>query len=187
MKGLSHCSGGFRLPGLPPAGGTSQPMEKARKLHALSVSTRTREQRHPDFRLRAVGGGRANVAGRYPSRKMGVTIQFESHRVELAFLRELEHDPDVLEFYDQPPSFRLEYRSVCGRRVVVSHTPDYFVIRKNGAEWHECKTEEELEELAKKQPNRYCRRTGGGWSCPPGESHAIQFGFSYRVRSCKEV
>jgi putative transposase len=136
---------------------------------------------------RLVGGGRTNVAGRYPSRKMGVTIQFESHRVELAFLRELEHDPDVLEYYDQPPSFRLEYRSVCGRRVVVSHTPDYFVIRKNGAEWHECKTEEELDELGKKQPNRYCRRTGGTWSCPPGERHANQFGFSYRVRSSKEV
>jgi putative transposase len=136
---------------------------------------------------RLVGGGRMNVAGRYPSRKMGVTIQFESHRVELAFLRELEHDSDVLEYYDQPPSFRLEYRSACGRRVVVSHTPDYFVIHKNGAEWHECKTEEELDELAKKQPNRYCRRTDGGWSCPPGERHANQFGFSYRIRSSKEV
>jgi putative transposase len=33
---------------------------------------------------RRVGGGRHNVCGRYPSRKMGVTIQFESHRVELA-------------------------------------------------------------------------------------------------------
>ncbi|MGB6826843.1 MAG: hypothetical protein WBE41_02285, partial [Terracidiphilus sp.] len=32
---------------------------------------------------RRVGGGRQNVSGRYPSRKMGVTIQFESHRVEL--------------------------------------------------------------------------------------------------------
>ena len=32
---------------------------------------------------RRVGGGRSNVTGRYPSRKMGVTIQFESHRVEL--------------------------------------------------------------------------------------------------------
>ncbi len=30
---------------------------------------------------RCVGGGRRNVAGRYPSRKMGVTIQFERHRV----------------------------------------------------------------------------------------------------------
>ena len=32
---------------------------------------------------RRVGGGRKNVSGRYPSRKMGVIIQFESHRVEL--------------------------------------------------------------------------------------------------------
>jgi putative transposase len=46
---------------------------------------------------RRVGGGRDNVSGRYPSRKMGVTIQFESHRVELAFIYEMEHDPDVLE------------------------------------------------------------------------------------------
>ncbi|PYT24178.1 MAG: hypothetical protein DMG57_29650 [Acidobacteria bacterium] len=29
---------------------------------------------------RRVGGGRENVSGHYPSRKMGVTIQFESHR-----------------------------------------------------------------------------------------------------------
>ena len=33
-----------------------------------------------------------NVSGRYPSRKMGVTIQFESHRVELPFVHEMEHD-----------------------------------------------------------------------------------------------
>jgi putative transposase len=49
---------------------------------------------------RRVGGGRENVSGRYPSRKMGVTIQFESHRVELAFVYEMEHSPDVLEYYD---------------------------------------------------------------------------------------
>ena len=35
---------------------------------------------------RRVGGGQRNVAGRYPSRKMGFTIQFESHRVELPFI-----------------------------------------------------------------------------------------------------
>ena len=46
---------------------------------------------------RRVGGGRINVSGRYPSRKMGVTIQFESHKVELAFIYQLEHDSSVLE------------------------------------------------------------------------------------------
>lgn len=58
---------------------------------------------------RRVGGGRRKVSGRYPSRKMGITIQFESHRVELARIYELEHDPGVLEYWDQPPSFKLEY------------------------------------------------------------------------------
>jgi hypothetical protein len=43
---------------------------------------------------RRVGGGHRNVSGRYPSRKMGVTIQFESHRVELAEIYEMEHDAD---------------------------------------------------------------------------------------------
>ena len=64
---------------------------------------------------RRVGGGRQNVSGRYPSRKMGVTIQFESHRVELPFVYEMEHDPAVLEYYDQPPSIPLAYPTAGGR------------------------------------------------------------------------
>src|ERR1019366_2885242 len=60
---------------------------------------------------RRVGGGRQNVSGRYPSRKMGVTIQFESHRVELAGIYEMEHDATVLEYFDQPPAIKLNYES----------------------------------------------------------------------------
>jgi putative transposase len=58
---------------------------------------------------RRVGGGRSNVAGRYPSRKMGNTIQFESHRVELPAIFDLEYDDESLEYYDQPPSIKLDY------------------------------------------------------------------------------
>jgi hypothetical protein len=39
----------------------------------------------------------------YTSRKMGVMIQTESYKVELAGAHEMDHDPEVLEFYDQPP------------------------------------------------------------------------------------
>ena len=39
---------------------------------------------------RRVGGGKRNVSGRYSSQKMGVTIQFESHKVELPFIYQLE-------------------------------------------------------------------------------------------------
>jgi hypothetical protein len=73
---------------------------------------------------RRVGGGRGNVVGRYPSRKMGVTIQFESHRVELPAILELEHNDDVLEYYDQPPSIKLDYSSADGKHLGVLHTPD---------------------------------------------------------------
>lgn len=82
---------------------------------------------------RRVQSGRGNVSGNYPSRKMGMTIQFESHRNELARIYELEHDHDVLEYYDQPPSFELDYLSKSGRRNRHQYTPDFFVIRQVSA------------------------------------------------------
>ncbi len=136
---------------------------------------------------RRVGGGRRNVSGRYPSKKMGVTIQFESHRVELAAVYELEHDPDVLEYFDQPPSFKLDYESVNGRRMGILHTADYFVIRKESAGWEECKTQEELVQLSRKNPNRYRCDENGRWVCPPGEAHATVLGLYYRVRSSRDI
>lgn len=135
---------------------------------------------------RHVHSGRSNVSGRYPSKKMGVTIQFESHRVELAAIYEIEHDSDVLEYYDQPPSIRLEYKSPKGRRLVVQHTPDYFVIRQASAGWEECKTEEDLHRLAEESPTRYCAE-GEDWRCPPGEAYARQLGLYYRIRSSRDI
>lgn len=81
---------------------------------------------------RRVRSGRGNVSGRYPSRKMGVTIQFESHKNELARIQELEHDPDVIEFYDQPPPIKIAYPSAAGKNLGVLHTPDFFVLRGLG-------------------------------------------------------
>ena len=135
---------------------------------------------------RRVRGGRSNVSGLYPSRKMGMSIQFESHRVELAAIYEMEHDPSTLEFYDQPPPMMLDYNSANGRRLAVRHTPDFFVLRQNNAGWEEWKTEEDLNRLTVHNPNRY-RQEGGSWHCPPGETYAAQFGLSYHVRSAKEI
>ena len=103
---------------------------------------------------RLVGGGRRNVIGRYPSRKMGVTVQFESNHVERAFLLEFEHDPNVLEYYDQPPSIRLRYQCAGGKQTSVHHTPDFFVIRADEAGWDECTREEELVRIAALPPVR---------------------------------
>jgi putative transposase len=128
-----------------------------------------------------------NVSGRYPSRKMGVTIQFESHRVELAAIYIMEHDPDVLEFYDQPPSIKLHYPAPNGRNLGVMHTPDYFVLRQGRVGWEEWKPEEELVRLTAKNPHRYQRDNDGRWRCPPGEQVAENDGLEYQVRSSAEL
>lgn len=137
----------------------------------------------PSRRVRSMG---RNVSGRYPSRKMGVTIQFESHRVEFAAIYEMEHDEDVLEFYDQPPPIKLLYPDKTGRRLGIVHTPDFFVIRMDAAGWEEWKTEEELGKLAVRMAHRYVK-ADAGWQCPPGEQYAASFGLFYRVRSAAEI
>src|SRR6266511_4585219 len=117
---------------------------------------------------RRVRGAAGNVTVRYPSRKMGVTVQAESHRNELAGVYEHEHDPATPEYYDQPPPIKLVYAAASGRRVGVWHTPDYFVLRTDAVGWEEWKTAEELERLAAAMPHRYRRGDDGGWCCPPG-------------------
>lgn len=136
---------------------------------------------------RLVQSGRGSVSGRYPSRKMTVTIQFESHKNELAWVHVFEHDDDVIEYYDQPSPIKLEYEATNGRRLGVLHTPDFFVLRRNSAGWEECKPEEQLIKLAEKSPNRYYKDDAGEWRCPPGEDYAEQFGLYYRLRSSKDI
>jgi putative transposase len=136
---------------------------------------------------RHVGGGHSNVHGRYPSRKMGKIIQFESHRVELAIVLELEHDERVLEYYDQPCTIPLAYSADSGRSLSVMHTPDFFVLRTSTAGWEECKSAAELQKLSEKSPNRYQRTPAGVWGCPPGEGFAESLGLYYRIRSSDEI
>src|SRR5713101_585757 len=139
----------------------------------------------PARRVRSAAG---NVSGRYPSKKMGVSIQFESHRLELAAIHEMEHDPDVLAFYDQPGTIKLTYQGKNnGRRVGAIHTPDFFVIRQDRAGWLECKMEERLLELVEEMPHRYVRGSDGTWSCPPGEAYAEPFGLFYSLYTSAQI
>ncbi len=139
----------------------------------------------PVRRVRSAAG---NVSGRYPSKKMGVSIQFESHRLELAAIHEMEHDPDVLAYYDQPGKIKLTYQGKDNdRRVGAIHTPDFFVIRQERAGWLECKMEERLVELAEEMPHRYMRGSDGTWSCPPGEAYAEPFGLFYNLYTSAQI
>lgn len=137
---------------------------------------------------RNVGSNGTNVRGRYPSKKMARTIQFESHTVELSIISELEHDPEVLEYYDQPPAIKLNYYSIkSNRNIGVLHTPDFFVIRKKSAGWIECKDDKKLEELRKHNNNRYDTTNENIWICPPGERFADEYGLFYEVKPSSSI
>lgn len=135
---------------------------------------------------RRVGSNGKNMPVQYASPKMGVTIQAESYKVELAGIYEMEHDPEVYEFYDQPPPIKIRYKQG-NRTTEFPYTPDFFLIRKNSIGWEEWKEEEELVRLSERAPNRYMRDKEGKWRCPPGEEVATPLGFYFKVRSSIEI
>jgi putative transposase len=134
---------------------------------------------------RRVRGRASNMSGRYPSVKMGCSIQFES-QVEFLAIYAMERDDDVLEYYDQPTRIQLHYRSLRGHKTSPWHTPDFLVIRRNGAGFEEWKPTGALEGLTKRMPERYQPDPRGGWRCPPGEQAASALGLTYRVRTSGE-
>lgn len=136
--------------------------------------------------VRRVSGRANNITGRYPSPKMGMSIQFESDRVEFWAIYGMERDDDVLEFYDQSSRIPLSYRAKSGRRTTQWHTPDFFVLRHESAGWEEWKPAQSLDTLVVAQPARYQHAETGQWHCPPGETYAEQLGLTYRLRSSAE-
>lgn len=166
--------------------GSAEFAEWCARLRLLPATIETIRDIRSSEPSRRVGGHSRSVWGRFPSDKMGRTIQFESHTVELAGIWEYEHDPLVLEFFDQPPAIKLKYESASGRALGVVHTPDFFVLRADGAGWEEWKDEGALVRLAERAPARY-QRDGETWACPPGEAVARPLGFSYRLRSDAEI
>ena len=84
---------------------------------------------------------RGNVRGCFPSRKMGHTIQYESLTNELSAIYLMEYyEDDVWEYWDQPTSFTLRYKTKA-EPIMAIHTPDFFVLRRDSAGWEEWKME----------------------------------------------
>lgn len=133
---------------------------------AKEVITRIRTS-NPSHRVQGSAG---NVSGTYPSLKMGFVIQFESHENELPFAYQIDHDPDVLELYDQPTGeIKLRYRNKDDtRNVTTKHTPDFFVLRKDGAGWHI-----DSHDWVTQSDSRYCEKSLSSFQRPSALSRVI--------------
>jgi len=138
----------------------------------------------PSRRVRSTG---TNVVCRFPSKKMGFVIQCESHHLELALVCVLEHDEEVIGYWDQPEAIKISYLTEAGRPVSPTTTPDYLVLRRDGLELLEVKPVDALAELAKDKPHRFVRGDDGKWHSPPAEATARTLGFSYRIWTAAEI
>ncbi|OUA85950.1 transposase [Bacillus thuringiensis serovar leesis] len=137
--------------------------------------------------VRSVQSKKNNVSGRYSSTKMGMTIQFESHTVELAAIYLMEFNTSVLEYYDQPCTLKVSYINQNKKKVSYLYTPDFLVLYKGNVVIEEWKTEEQLEKLSQKEPNRYLRSENGEWRCPACEEAANQYGLRYKIRTPRDI
>lgn len=133
--------------------------------------------------LRRVRGGKSNVVGRFPSKKMGQTIQYDSRTCEHVFLLGAEIDPDILEIWDQSASLALRYKDSGGRNRGHREIIDYLTISPKGIKIIQCKLDDDLEEWESKNPERFSRDGNGHWISLAGEKSAAEYGFEYQVWS----
>lgn len=136
---------------------------------------------------RRVAHGRSNVTVRFPSTKMGGTIQAESRTVELPWLYQWEQDAEVLEFWDQPTPMQLSYQNANGKNLSFDVTFDYLLIRKNKIQLIECKSEEDMQTLAIKDSVRWKRDAQGNWTSPPAEAQAKLRGFEFLILTPRQI
>ena len=138
--------------------------------------------------VRKVQGTARNVHGPYASKKMGRTIQFESHTLELPALTSFyEYDDDVLEYWDQPYQFTLKCSPNGKRANTISYVPDFLVLRRNSVSFEEWKPEKTLIKRAEKYPYRYVKDESDRWQDILAQERCEQLGFNFCIRTDSEI
>ena len=138
--------------------------------------------------VRKVKGSGRNVRGSYSSKKVGRTIQFESHTVELpALISFYDYDDDVLEYWDQPIQLSLKCSREGKKATTISHIPDFLIIRNNSVGFEEWKPEKTLIKRAEKYPYRYIQQEDGQWVDMLATEQAEKLGLYYRLRTDSEI
>jgi hypothetical protein len=135
---------------------------------------------------RRVGGTRfLSVAGRFPSTKMGRSIQAESRTGEYPLVLTLELDDEVLEYFDQPESISLRRRRNEKNRVD-PYTPDFLVLRRSVVEIIEVKPSREVIKRAEAHPDEWGKQNGH-WIHLPVAEHFNSLGIRYRIHRVEDI
>jgi len=134
--------------------------------------------------------------GRFPSAKMGLTIQYESGTLTAPACRLYEASDEIVEFYDEPFALSVPYERLGSTRDGITHTPDYFVIRRTlasdgSAGWSlgfdEWRFEARMQKLQEGDPIRYARLASGRWGQPPVAEYLAALGLDYQINTEADI
>jgi transposase-like protein len=130
-----------------------------------------------------------NSPARFPSKKMGHTIQAESRTLELASIYQKEFDNSVLEYWDQPyVQADLNYLSKTGKKVRAQSTLDFFVLSEHFVGFEEWKPWAKLEKEAVRSPDRFRYAPElGRFVSPALERFLEPYGLAYRICTEKDI
>ncbi len=149
------------------------------QLSAAAIEYITETRTSPPSRLVGVHA-RTNIVAAEVSTKMGFTVTSESH-AERSIITQFELNPDVLEFWDQPPCIDVLKVNKRGSRRRNRYTPDFLVLLTSGPVVQEVKTLEEVEKLVLSDPNNWVRMDSGYDYIPAREAFQLQFGIRFEV------
>lgn len=109
---------------------------------------------------RMVGAhARRNSVSFVYSSKMARTISTESRGPERYLALLLEHDEDVLEYWDQPPPLQLTRTDSKGNTRTFQYTPDFLVLSTRGPRLVEVKPVDKARRLTVSRPNEWVQDT----------------------------
>ena len=130
---------------------------------------------------RAVGiHARTNIVAAEVSMKMGCTITSESH-AERSIATQFELDPEVLEYWEQPPTIEILKTDKRGSRRRRPYTADFLVLSSTGPVVKEVKTLEEAEQLVKSEPQNWAKTESGFDFIPAREAYQLQYGLRFEI------
>lgn len=130
---------------------------------------------------RSVGvNARTSIAAADMSAKMGHTIATESH-AERSVALQLNYDPKVLEFWEQPVAIEIRKINKRGARRRTRYTADFLVLRVDGPEVLEVKTLDDVEKLVESDPLNWVKTEDGYDYLPAKEAFESEYGLKFRV------
>lgn len=130
---------------------------------------------------RAVGiNARTNIVAAEVSMKMGCTITSESH-AERSIATQFEFDPEILEYWEQPPAIEVLKADKRGSRRRRSYTADFLVLSSTGPVVKEVKTLEEVEKAVESEPQSWAKTDSGFDFIPAREAYQLLYGLRFEV------